>query len=415
MTEKQTDNLNIPTNEESHNSKLRGISELSFDAIHGVTNIVESLHGAIQTQFLIPESKVSSETTQGITGFIYKNIRYMTSLVGVGVDKVLESIEKLVVSDSQYNKISYSREAILSALNGVIGDHLAAKNNPLAIKMQFRYHGQVVAESELLDLIRASNDKLLLMIHGLCMNDLQWTKLDHNHGEELAAELGYTPIYLHYNTGLHVSENGQLLADLLERIQSKSGSSFELNILAHSMGGLLIRSASEQAQENNMNWTAHLKTVVFLGTPHHGAHLERLGSWLDNTLSLSPYTKPFSKIGKIRSSGITDLRYGNVMESDWNGEERFENSGDLRTPVPLLDSVDYYAIAATNTDKSNNVKDKLIGDGLVTITSAFGQHKKTEFNLNFNKSNTFIIQQTSHMQLLSDIRVYQQINEWFSE
>ena len=33
--------------------------------------------------------------------------------------------------------------------------------------------------------------------------------------------------------------------------------------------------------------------------------------WIDTILEISPYSAPFSRLGKIRSRGITDLRYGN--------------------------------------------------------------------------------------------------------
>lgn len=414
MNEEKTDNEKVDDVEESHNSKLRGISELSIDAIHGITHIVESLHGVIQSKFLISNKNTAqANKTQGITGFIYRNVRYMTSVAGSGIDKILEKIESLVTTDQLTNKVSYNREALIAALNGVLGDHLLARKNPLAIKMQFRFHGQNLTEDQVHDQIQSSNGKVLIMIHGLCMNDLQWTKLDHNHGEKLAKELGYTPIYLHYNTGLHVSENGQQLSDLLERIHQSFDSKLALNILAHSMGGLLIRSACEEARLGNKTWLTSIKRIVFIGTPHHGAHLERLGNWVDSILSLSPYTKPFSKLGKIRSSGITDLRYGNLLESDWDHEDRFEPTGDQRSPVPLLNDIEYYAIAATNK-KANTVNDGKLGDGLVTINSAFGHHKKDAFNLKFKKDNLFIIGETSHMQLLSCNKVYLKIKQWFT-
>jgi pimeloyl-ACP methyl ester carboxylesterase len=413
MNEEKLNIEEVDNSEESHNSKLRGISELSIDAIHGITHIVESLHGVIQSKFLISNNKTTEHTTQGIAGFIYRNIRYMTSLVGSGIDKILENIESLVASDKSTNKVSYSREALIAALNGVLGDHLLTRKNPLAIKMQFRFHGQNLTVDQVQEQIKSSNGKVLLMIHGLCMNDLQWTKLDHNHGDELAKELGYSPIYLHYNTGLHVSENGQHLSDLLERIHQSSESKIELNILAHSMGGLLARSACEQARFDQKDWLPSLKRVVFIGTPHHGAHLERLGNWVDSILSLSQYTKPFSKLGKIRSSGITDLRYGNLLESDWDHEDRFEPTGDQRSPVPLLKDIEYFAIAATSK-KANTANDGKLGDGLVNINSAFGRHKKHAFDLDMKKANLFIVDETSHMQLLGCKKVYSKIKEWFT-
>ncbi len=50
------------------------------------------------------------------------------------------------------------------------------------------------------------------------MNDLQWSRAGHDHGAALARDLGLTPLYLLYNSGLHVSINGHALAQLLERL-----------------------------------------------------------------------------------------------------------------------------------------------------------------------------------------------------
>ncbi|NJN77764.1 MAG: alpha/beta hydrolase, partial [Saprospiraceae bacterium] len=130
------------------------------------------------------------------------------------------------------------KETVLAILNGVVGDYLQENKNPLAISMALRQESENESESEKV------TGKILLMIHGLCMNDIQWTWKGHNHGESLAKSHGFTPIYLHYNTGLHISENGQKMNLILEDlIKNWSVPVEEIVILVHSMGGLLTRSA----------------------------------------------------------------------------------------------------------------------------------------------------------------------------
>ena len=86
--------------------------------------------------------------------------------------------------------------------------------------------------------------KVLLMLHGHCMNELQWRRKGHDHGKVLAAANGYTPMYLRYNTGLHISQNGRALADLLEEmVQAWPVPVREISVLGYSMGGLVARSA----------------------------------------------------------------------------------------------------------------------------------------------------------------------------
>ena len=50
-----------------------------------------------------------------------------------------------------------------------------------------------------------------MLVHGLCMNDLQWTQKSGDFEAALARDLGYTVIHLHYNSGLHISTNGRTL------------------------------------------------------------------------------------------------------------------------------------------------------------------------------------------------------------
>jgi pimeloyl-ACP methyl ester carboxylesterase len=121
----------------------------------------------------------------------------------------------------------------------------------------------------------------------------------------------------------------------------------EMTLLVHSMGGLVARSACHQAAEAGHSWLAQLKALVFLGTPHHGAPLERLGSWVDGVLGSNIVTRPFAKIGQVRSAGITDLRHGNVLHADWHDAGRFERGPDARQPVPLPAGVACYTVAAT--------------------------------------------------------------------
>ena len=194
--------------------------------------------------------------------------------------------------------------------------------------------------------------KLVVLLHGLCMNDLQWKRKGHDHGVSLARDLAYTPVYLHYNSGLHVSTNGRAFAERLETlVQLWPVPLTELVIIGHSMGGLVARSACHYGALARHEWVRRLDKLVFVGTPHHGAPLERGGNWVDLLLGASRYSAPLARLGKIRSAGITDLRFGNLLDEDWNKRDRFKRTGDLRLPVPLPQGVACYAIAAT-TGKS---------------------------------------------------------------
>ncbi len=386
---------------------LRGIGNLTIDAILGITDIVEALHQTILS-FGGVLSAGNRERTRGITGRVYRNIHTVSEWVGDGMDILLDRLSVRIGEKPP----SSAREAAVSALNGVLGDHMAARGNPLAIPMQFRIDGSSLDRQALLDAIEQSNGKLAIMVHGSCMNDRQWERDGHDHGTMLARDLGMTPIYLYYNTGLHISENGQNFSDLLEALVELSPQSMELFIIAHSMGGLISRSACHYAGISGHKWLNHLRKLVFLGTPHHGAVLEKGGNWINILMGISPYSAPFARLGKIRSAGITDMRYGNITDQDWKDRDRFDCSGDQRMPVALPDGAACYAIAASTSKAPSKWGDGIVGDGLVTLNSALGVHKKPALNLSLPASRQWIGRNMNHMDLLSHPKVYKTIRHW---
>ena len=321
-------------------------------------------------------------------------------------------------------KSSPQREAILSALNGVLGDLLLATGNPLVIPMGFRSGGQTLPleKAALAQRLPGATGKVLVLLHGLCMNDLQWGSGDvadaHDHGQQLAQSLGYTPVYLHYNTGLHTSANGQQLAGLLEQLVLAWPQPVEeMTFLVHSMGGLVARSACHHAEQGvpiTPLWRKQLKSLVFLGTPHHGAPLESVGNWLDVLLGSNVLTRPFAKIGQIRSSGITDLRHGYVLASSWQGADRFERAADTREPLPLPEGVACFTVAATTADTPGVLKDQLIGDGLVSLRSALGQHDDPRHCLAFAAENQWVARGMNHMEMLRRPEVTARVVRWLA-
>ena len=354
-------------------SDLRGLTSILTDATVNVTDLVEDMHKRIvHPPFMI--STPIQHLITGISGLVYNNVRWVTRLVGGGLEKGLAQFNPQSGLGVSYDK----KENLLAVLNGVVGDYLQRNNNPLALPMKFKYQGKTIAiDGEGTQKANPKvNGKILLMVHGLCMNDAGWDRNDHNHGTQLAEVLNLTPVYLQYNSGLHISDNGQNLNEFLGKMLNTWPVPVEeLTIVAHSMGGLVSRSAVHYAQQENNTWTKHLKHMVFLGTPHHGAPLERVGHYVDRLLELIPYVKPFARLGKMRSSGITDLRFGNLVETDWKGQDRFENRKDERAHVALPEGVNCYAIAAIKGKKAGGLKDQLIGDGLVQLESALGKQK----------------------------------------
>jgi pimeloyl-ACP methyl ester carboxylesterase len=391
-------------------SDLQGITNLIVDVTIGVTNLVEAMHKQVVHPSFLPSTTIQKLITS-IASITYKNIRWSTLFIGSSISKMLKKLTPAIGKIKDSDK----KEIILSVLNGVIGDYLEEKENPLKITMQFRYQSKTLAIDP--KSIKAAypkvNGKILLMIHGSCMNDLQWTRKDHNHGKIIATELNKTPIYLKYNSGLHISSNGKNLNNLLEELVKNWPVPIEeIVIIAHSMGGLVSRSALYYGEKNQKKWTKHVKKIVFLGTPHHGSYVERTGNYLDLILESIHYAKPFARLGKIRSAGVTDLRYGNLIDEDWKDDHRFEIKNDKRRNIQLSKQIEFYTIAAVIGNETTSLSTQILGDTLVDVKSALGQHKNPDKNLNFKKENIWISYDSNHLDLISNPKILNKIKVW---
>jgi pimeloyl-ACP methyl ester carboxylesterase len=248
------------------------------------------------------------------------------------------------------------------------------------------------------------------------MNELQWTSHGHNHGEVLAAANGYTPVYLRYNTGLHISQNGRAFADLLEELVTAWPVPVqEVCILGYSMGGLVARSAFHYGAQAGHSWLHWVHKLLFVGTPHHGSMLERAGNLVDVALEASPYSHALSRLGKIRSAGTTDLRHGNLLDEDWVGRDRFARTSDPRQPLQLPPNVQCYAIAAMIGKEHSEVSGKWVGDGLVPVPSALGQHQDAQRALHFAAEHQKVFYGTTHLGLLESQAVCAQLQAWIAQ
>ena len=294
--------------------------------------------------------------------------------------------------------------------HGVVGDHLEETSNPLAIPMGFTLNGQPLDPASI---PVGVTTKLLVLIHGSSMSDRQWLRHGHDHGAALARDLGYTPIYLRYNSGLHISANGRNLDTLLEEVVSGWPVPLEdLAIIGFSMGGLVARSACHFGQLEGQGWRTRLGKLIVLGAPHHGSPVERGGQWLHLLLGVSRYSKPIARMGRLRSAGVTDLRFGYERDEHWEGDDRFALRPDRRTEVGLPDGVACYAMAATRAPLP---QDRLPGDGLVTVDSAFGIHPREELSLDLPPDHRWIGYGMGHVDLLGSPEAYHVLRRWLSD
>ncbi|GAC1631170.1 MAG: hypothetical protein NVS9B10_24350 [Nevskia sp.] len=218
-------------------------------------------------------------------------------------------------------------DALIGAVNGVFGDFLAREQNPLAIRLAFRHRGRSVALTPraLADAYPDATPKLAVFIHGLCCDEQSWKLYGSEHwpdaaapqsyGPRLAAALGCTPLYLRYNSGRHISESGEDFAQALEQLVQHWPVAVErIALIGHSMGGLVARSASHHALAENLQWPALVTQVICLGTPHHGAPLEKLGNVATAVLGALDITRPIATAINARRRCAFGLAFGRVFD-----------------------------------------------------------------------------------------------------
>jgi len=393
----------MPILNRSQLSDLRGAARMTVDAAEATTEVVEKMHRTIQMRPWRPGVSVSDHT-RGITGLVYRSVRGGVRLVGQAIDACLAPVAVLLPEGES----SPARDAYRSVANGVCGDYLSRSENPLAIDMSLRYRGRRVDLRDPTSVVEQHGDatpvrkKLLVLVHGLCMNDRQWDRDGHDHGAALADDLGYLPLYLRYNSGLQISSNGRALAELLEALIGNWSLPVEdLTIIGHSMGGLVARSACHHGRTAGHAWPKYLRKLVFLGTPHHGAPLERVGHGLDFVMDLSPYAMPLTRISRARSAGITDLRHGTISTA--------------QHAVPLPSGVKCYAAAAVRAAKRSILGERLVGDGLVPLDSALGRHRDATRELAIPKNRQWVGYGMRHVELLNHPEVYAEIHSWLQQ
>lgn len=312
----------------------------------------------------------------------------------------------------------------LGAMNGIAGDRLAREHPDLALEMAVRRGGRDVAldGDSLAAAFPDATGKLTVFVHGLCGTDDGWRWAAPGSGEagrrsygaRLREELGYTPIYVRYNTGLHVSDNGRRLAAVLEDLVTEWPAEVrEIALVGHSMGGLVARSACHYGELEDREWTERARHVFCLGTPHLGAPLEKAANVASWPLNRLPETRPFADLFfNRRSAGIKDLRFGSCIEEDWcECEDPDEFLRDRCNEVPFLPGATYYFVGATLT-RGRDGLGSLAGDLLVRYPSASGVGRRRR--IPFEIENGHHIGGLDHMRLLNNPAVYAQIRDWLA-
>lgn len=380
---------------------LRGFSRLAAEGVAGTSVLVEAMQAAILERLPLP-ARIAPRTVGGIAAVAHRGVRGVARAVGAGIDLLVHR-----AAPAHWHGDGTESERRLRAIaNGVVGDHLAASGNPLAIPMRAWIDGVVTGADRTPPTapIAAASPHLLLLVHGLCMSPGQWRRGAHDHGEALARAHGWTPVYLEYNSGLRVARNGRDLARLLQCLSDAWPVPLRsIAILGHSMGGLVARSAVHHARAARLAWPRRLGDLVFLGTPHFGAPLERIGHGVDRLLLSTPWSAPLAMLGRVRSAGITDLRHGAVRDAHGPAD-----GGAVALPRGVRCRTVAGCLHEARTRRARH----WIGDGLVPLDSALGRHPDPALALAFPRDGRLVVEDAGHFDLLDHPRVVQRLHEW---
>jgi len=305
-------------------------------------------------------------------------------------------------------------------LNGVIGDYLDQQGNSLAVRMGFYHKGRplTLTPEALASTYSGMTSRICILIHGLVCDETIWNygvSSQTNYGTLLQRDLDFTPFYLRYNTGRHISENGRDLDRLMnELIAALPVAIHEIIFITHSMGGLVTRSACDHGLRQGAAWVKKVRKLFYLGSPHLGAPLEKFGNAAAFALKQfpRPYIKIIGDVINIRSSGIKDLRFGYVSDGDWMGHDPDLFLKNNKNSLPLMEGASHYVISARLTKNPRHPVARWFGDALVRKPSALGSAWRREHFLGFPACHHREFPAMGHLKLAHSPEVYAQIRRW---
>lgn len=391
---------------------LEGLAQLVSTRL---SQVVQDLIQSMQREVLLSVFGVSKQKAIKIQKIAFIDKAYQLGygvLQQYGVQLLAPSLRQLIAlfPDLHQKPLTPRLHFLVGVLNGILGDYLLEQHNPLGLPAVLYDHYGELQQGDL-------TGRVVIFVHGLCMNHCDWNA--HNFagiGEKLLAQRdNNTMLYLNYNTGRRISANGRSLANVLNDLIKRNPRITSIDLIGHSMGGLVLRSALFYGKQSIHAWVYMVENLVCLGSPHHGAVLERFGFRLQERFRHFPMTKLISQIVNIRSNGILDLRYGSVRDDDWEHNDiRIGELDDNRKPAPLPSHINTFLVAGTIEAEHKQQRSlKIIGDYLVSVKSALGEHPNPRFQLKLPESHKAVFYGLNHFEIQHHASVAEQIAKWF--
>ncbi|MEL6349736.1 MAG: alpha/beta fold hydrolase [Myxococcota bacterium] len=360
--------------------RLRGLKALVHDAVDATTELVwvghcsassavrhatDPVPGLRETVGAIEHARMA--TTRGVLDTICVVNRMVEGVTDVALDLSVgepPTTPTPVILRSDAGGAALLGDAALGALNASVGDYLEREDNRLAVEMALRIGDRYVTRADAPGALANAAPRIAIFVHGLATTEWSWFLGAErfygdptvSFGTQLHADLGHQPIYVRYNTGVAIEENGAALAALLDAVLTDAPVE-QVVLVGHSLGGLVLRSAGHHADAQGLRWPQQVRRVVYLGTPHRGAPLARFGEGVTRIFGQIPHpaTRIISRILDNRSQSVKDLQNG-AFPTD-------------RLPIP---HAQHCFVASTMTADPEHLFGQIFGDLLVPLPSASG-------------------------------------------
>jgi pimeloyl-ACP methyl ester carboxylesterase len=394
--------------------QTRALVRLTFEELGKLPGGIWQTHRAVAGRAFRatgPFGRAVQLAHDSISGAVYGSLRGGTRALGRAAGATVRGGTGQALSTTR------AGSALIGAVNGLIGDGLEREQSALHEPMSVRVDGHTVATDteSLAAAFPEAGPRIAVFVHGLMETEFGWClgarAGREPYGERLRHELGWTPVYVRYNSGRHISQNGRSLAELLEDLVAAWPVEVEeVALVGHSMGGLVSRSACHQAALEGAAWVGRVRQLVSLGTPHMGAPLAQGVHYLAYALNKLPETQPYGAFFGRRSAGIRDLRHGSLVDADWRDRDPDALAAVACEEVPLLEGATHCFVAATITRSGRDPLGRLVGDTLVLQPSASGRSSKRR--IPFDAEYGMHVGGTHHIALLNHPAVYAKLREW---
>jgi pimeloyl-ACP methyl ester carboxylesterase len=388
--------------------ELSALTTLGFDELARFTGGIGSVQRAISGRvfrMVGPGAMLVRPVHERVTRGVYHGLGAGTRAVGFAAGAFVGS---RTISTTPRGS------AVIAAITGLTGDALEEQGSPLAQPMAVRVAGMPIGMER--DALAAAfpnaTPRIVVFLHGLMETEFSWGAAD-TYGARLGRDLGYTPVYVRYNSGLRISQNGRCLSELMDELVAAWPVGVErISLVGHSMGGLVARSACYRGAEDGEDWVKHVRQSVSLGTPHMGAPLEQAVHYLSAGLARLPETRPVANFLRRRSGGIRDLRQGSLVDEDWRDCDPDALRAAACAEIPLLEGATHCFVSATVTRSDRHPVGRLVGDILVLKPSATGRSRTRR--IPFEEEYGMHLGGAHHFALLNHPAVYEKLSGWLS-